>query len=305
MRSLSISYGAMNAHAIGFIMKEALRRAMGVIHSQRLTFEATGKETSYAPGKPDFFTTADTAAQVVLLKVLCEAFPTFGIVAEESELRIPSTHPKHDVWFTIDPLDGTKAFIRGQSHGIGSMISLVIDGKVVAAFVGDPLTGEIYGYRPESSHVHRITDIGHRVLTIDPERKLANQYLLLRDNVAFHSRAIEHFAGSRRHSGLFHGIEITGGSIGISMARLWKGEVGAAVLRPGPQTPWDFCPILGISEKMGFVFIEVTEHSLISERVFQAVPTVMQTDSEIIVIHESRLGELIDWNARKVRREKR
>lgn len=39
------------------------------------------------------------------------------------------------------------------------------------------------------------------------------------------------------------------------MARLWKGEFAGAVMDPGHQTPWDDTPLIGISQKLGFVFL--------------------------------------------------
>jgi fructose-1,6-bisphosphatase/inositol monophosphatase family enzyme len=51
---------------------------------------------------------------------------------------------------TVDSLDGTKAYVRKQFHGIGTMVSLVCDCNVIAAYVGDLMTQEIYGFRPAS-----------------------------------------------------------------------------------------------------------------------------------------------------------
>src|SRR6185503_21353335 len=59
---------------------------------------------------------------------------------------------------TVDPLDGTKAFIRRQSQGVGTMVALVDDGRVQSAYIGDVNTQEIYGFRPASSSVHRISE---------------------------------------------------------------------------------------------------------------------------------------------------
>src|SRR5690348_9870335 len=123
-------------------MKEAVRRAIVAIRAQRFTFETRIKESD-TPHK-DFVTTADSSAQRVFVTLLRNWFPDFGIVAEEEGLRVPCTHPKHDLWFTVDPLDGTRAFMRRQSHGIGTMVALVCDGQVIAACVGDVMTSEVY-----------------------------------------------------------------------------------------------------------------------------------------------------------------
>ncbi len=154
---------------------------------------------------------------------------------------------------TVDPLDGTKAFIRRQSHGIGTMISLVRDGVVIAACVGDVMTKEIYYFRPDSEKVHRFSwdDDFHEVLSIGPGR-LSEQYVLLGEDPRKLSDPIGRITDPTR-TRVFKNIEIMGGSIGVKMARLWKGEVGAIILEAGRCTPWDWCPVAGISSKLGFV----------------------------------------------------
>ncbi|OQA03981.1 MAG: hypothetical protein BWY68_00572 [bacterium ADurb.Bin400] len=174
------------------------------------------------------------------------------------------------------------------------MISLVCDGEVIAAFVGDVMTQEIYGYRPDSDKVHRIMEYEtHECLEIDPSRPLSDQYILLRDAPGLCSDPVQTLLGT---GCFFRGLEVTGGSIGITMARLWKSEVGAVVLRPGDETPWDLCPILGISEKLGFRFMAYNENSRQFEnRPPLVTPEKQQRDYEVIVVHESRVAELNGW----------
>ena len=74
----------------------------------------------------DVFTSADKLAQESYVKSLRECFPDIGIIGEEESLSIPAKKGRR-AFFTIDPIDGTKAYIRRQSHGIGSMVSLVIE----------------------------------------------------------------------------------------------------------------------------------------------------------------------------------
>ena len=38
------------------------------------------------------------------------------------------------------------------------------------------------------------------------------------------------------------------------MARLWKDEIGAVLIPPGFETPWDSSPIIGISLTLGYRF---------------------------------------------------
>ncbi|MCA9514037.1 MAG: hypothetical protein KC635_03760 [Myxococcales bacterium] len=295
---MDTQYGPLNGHSVGTLMKEAVRRAIEAIRGHRFTFEATAKGRR-ADGKHTFVTTADHAAQRVFVKLLREWFPTYGIVAEEGELSVPCTHPKHDLWFTVDPLDGTRAFMRRQSHGIGTMISLVRDGEVVGACVGDVMTQEVYSARPDGRSVHRVSEFGiAERLYILEGRTLADQWLLLRERPHNHSTLVRSMVDNEA-SPLFAAVESSGGgSIGIAMARLWKGEVGGAILGPIPRaTPWDFYPIMALCARLGFDFWAIE-----GTRVWRWLPEVDKAGTpvphEVLVIHRSRAPELEAWLAR-------
>lgn len=292
---------SLTGAAVGSLMKDAVRRVIASIHASRFDFLAETKGTK-SDGGTDWVTNADKQAQSIYVKLLREWFPTFGIIAEEDNLSIPCTHPILNVWFTVDPLDGTSAFVRGQSHGIGTMLSLMVNNEVVAVCVGDILTGEIYSYRPDSDQTHRIDRNGlAKQLEIDRKRPLLDQYILLRDPVEDHD-PITRFILQRRPHPIFKSHEITGGSIGISMARLWKGEVGAAMLRPGFQTPWDTCPVIGISQRLGFLFYACSTLSQPANNVplfelqkMSPMKSTFKTDSDILIVHETRIPELMNW----------
>jgi fructose-1,6-bisphosphatase/inositol monophosphatase family enzyme len=281
--------GSLNGHSTGIIMKELVRRAINTIRNQRFIFEATAK-LSYDGEMDDLVTSADKAAQTVYEKSLKECFPFYGIVGEENNLHIPcSLTDPHEYYFTVDPLDGTKAFARRQSHGVGTMIALVRDGEVIGAFIGDIMTQEIYGFRPGSNKVHRISEFDHaEELSIDPDKKLKDQYLLLRKAPSQYSGAVEVMVGKDA----FRGIEVSGGSIGIMMARLWKGEVGAVILDKGHNTPWDWAPVLGITEQLNFVFIKIHPDGC-GEFIEPTVSDETEkVDYETLIVHTSRLKEV-------------
>ena len=297
-------FGSLNANSVGSLMKEAVRRAIVAIRAHRFSFEARAKLTDDGDsgggrGASDVVTTADHAAQEVFVTLLRTWFPTFGIVAEEDHLRVPCGHPTHDLWFTLDPLDGTRAFMRRQSHGIGTMLALVCDGEVVGACVGDVMTSEVYAARPDDATAHRVSEFGiSERLSIDPYRTLSTQWLL----VCERSRRLVPPVAARlgiEQGGVFAGFESTAGSIGIAMARLWKGEVGGAVFGPYPiGTPWDLYPVVCLSHRLGFGFYAleadgtVTPWRPVVDRAGTPVPT------EILCVHRSREAELFSWTSR-------
>jgi fructose-1,6-bisphosphatase/inositol monophosphatase family enzyme len=243
-------YGQATPSLVGLAMKEMVRRAIQVIRNQRFVFDAQHK--LHLDGSlNDLVTTADYEAQQVYLRVIKNCFPDYGIIAEEDGLRVDCRMEGRQLYFTIDPLDGTRAFSRRQSAGVGTMVALVEGEKVLSAYVGDVMTQEIYGYRPGSGQVHRISEFDVAERLQRRESPIEDGYLLLRDQPKNYgqpvSRLIERFAG----------VDVEGGSIGISFARLWKGEVEAVLTGPHFSTPWDSAPLIGISRRLGYRFLKL------------------------------------------------
>lgn len=245
----ALNLGAINGHTVGRVLKEAVRRATVVISNQRMVFEAHTKP-GYGGTMDDVCTSADVAAQEVYLRTFQECFPDCGVIGEEKSLSI-SPRPGCSAYFTVDPLDGTKAFVRRQSHGVGTMVALVDNEEVLSAYIGDINTAEVYGYRPGSTKAHRITRLDTFEELTYRKPWTPDEYVILRDPVETYSSAAQHLVRSRFKSHL-----VDGGSIGIWLARLWKREVTAAIIGPGWQTPWDLTPIVGISEKLGYRFYQ-------------------------------------------------
>lgn len=289
-------YGYLNGHASGIVLKELIRRAMVVIANECRIFEVHSKP-GYGSSMADVFTSADRKAQEVIVKSLTEAFPEFGRIGEEDGMcHLP---PEMMGYFTIDPLDGTKAFVRKQSHGVATMIAMVLAShplrrpEIVSAYIGDVNTKEIYGYRPDSIKVHRITN--HETSEVLPRGRdsgLFEGYALLRDPIeTFES---EEFV--RKTVGRFDNYLIDGSSIGTWFARLWKGEVTALLLPPGHETPWDSTPIIGISEMLGYVFMKPLLDGNGWEGWEQFLPIipkeVYRRTHDVLVVHEKHLPEL-------------
>jgi fructose-1,6-bisphosphatase/inositol monophosphatase family enzyme len=247
---MNIADYGLNEHLVGLTLKELVRRAI-VIARRQITSFRSGEKIGYDGEMSDVFTSADDQAQASYVKLLQECFPDIGIIGEESCLNIPSADGL-DAYFTIDPIDGTRAYIRRQSHGIGTMVALVIDGVVESAYIGDLNTQEVFGYRPGSSNVWRITDLETcERLNPNPDAKAISElYILLCEREKMYSKI------SSQAIDKFKGVSIDGGSIGIWAARLWKGEVGALLLSPSWETPWDSSPVVGISQRLGYMFFQ-------------------------------------------------
>jgi 3'(2'), 5'-bisphosphate nucleotidase len=144
---------------------EAVRHAAQL--TQQVQAEMTGPALTKSDRSP--VTVADFAAQALIGRVLADAYPTDPLVAEEnaSELRTPAgqatltqvvdfvrrfvphlTHqqvcdvidlgtaaPARRFW-TLDPVDGTKGFLRGGQYAVA--LALIVDGHVQLGVLGCP-----------------------------------------------------------------------------------------------------------------------------------------------------------------------
>lgn len=291
---------------LGRIMRHALGRVMNIIRYERSVFTVESK-AGVTDKERDIVTSADKKAQAVYLEIFRSYFPDFGIIAEEESGGFVLYRTKRRIYFTIDPLDGTKAFARGQSFGVSSMISLVVDKEVVAVFIGDIDTEEIYELWPGADEVryHRRGFPGEtRTLKIDANRSLREQYVLLRLAPHHYSRSArqlfkfnEQISPAPALKPLFKSLSIICSGAGISFSYLWKGVFGALLLEKGYETPWDSSPVLGISRKLGFKFfmIDSLDAKNIREIGPKPIERVYKRDFEVLVIHESRKKELLDW----------
>jgi 3'(2'), 5'-bisphosphate nucleotidase len=87
-------------------------------------------------------TEADRAAELIILAALAKAAPGVPVVAEEEVAagRIPATG---DLYFLVDPLDGTKEFIRGGDDYTVN-IGLISEGAPLLGVVFTPARGTVH-----------------------------------------------------------------------------------------------------------------------------------------------------------------
>ena len=282
-----------NGYLAGLAMRQAVHQAMHAIRREQASFSVDEKE-AYRGDGVDLVTSADGAGQVAALRVLRSAFPGIGIIAEEGEeaggrpLRIEPDSSHEGLYFTLDPLDGTKAFVRRQGTGVGCMISLLSGDTVIGAYVGDVMNLDVFGFAPGASIVRRYSGVDPTIsesLSIDPTRTLGAQYILLREIPADHDPLSQ--AIIQHCSGVYVGF----GSIGVAAAQLWSGAVGALLLDASHETPWDAAPVVGISAALGFDLHAIRDDTL------APFPSTVRTetwhrDFPLLITHCSRAREL-------------
>ena len=82
-------------------------------------------------------TEADRRAESLILARLAERFPGIPVISEEHASEFGTPDQIGPRFFLVDPLDGTKAFVRGDPHFTVN-IALVESGSPVAGAVVAP-----------------------------------------------------------------------------------------------------------------------------------------------------------------------
>jgi len=117
----------------------------------------------------DPVTEADRAVESELRERLTDRFPDHAILGEEFGL----TGAGANRW-TIDPIDGTRAFITGQPMW-GTLLGFQIDDRPVAGWMHVPVLGETYiGYRD----CQLVTADGTSTVTVSKTEDLAEAVVL-------------------------------------------------------------------------------------------------------------------------------
>lgn len=143
----------------------AVRQAANVCRNVQRAIPAAMEKQDKSP-----VTIADFASQAVICRALGEAFPNDPIIGEEdsAELRLPENQPSLNRvqseldriglngspqeicgwidrggaksfgprFWTLDPIDGTKGFLRGEQYAVS--LALIVDGKITVAILGCP-----------------------------------------------------------------------------------------------------------------------------------------------------------------------
>jgi len=88
-------------------------------------------------------TEADRRGEALILEALAARFPGAHVISEEDAAEFGTPEAVGARFFLVDPLDGTKAFVRG-SPNFTVNIGLIEDGRPVAGAVCAPATGETW-----------------------------------------------------------------------------------------------------------------------------------------------------------------
>jgi histidinol-phosphatase len=194
--------------------------------------------------KPDDspVTQADREAEAVMREFLRARFPGHAILGEEAgeELGNPGAGDGGDtaaVRWIIDPIDGTKSFIRGVPL-YATLIGVEVAGEVVAGALALPALGElVVAGRGLGCFCN-----GRRV-RVNDQRDLGQATLLVTDE-----------RHARERSGAFAALGAR-----VKLVRSWGDAYGYYLVATGraelmldpAMNPWDCAPLLPILSEAG------------------------------------------------------
>lgn len=187
-----------------------------------------------ADGSPA--TEADRKVNVFLEEALRDLFPPAAWFSEENA-DIAGRVGTEWVWI-VDPLDGTREFIQGVAE-FGISVGLVERGRVVAAAVCNPATGE-YGLMVEGMPPE--FDGGA------PRRKI--ERLNLAEAMVSRSEAAR--GEIEPYRSLFASVRPVG-SVAYKLLRVASGA-GDLTFSVEPKNEWDICGGVGLIEAAGLVY---------------------------------------------------
>ena len=247
-------------------------------------------------------TVADFGSQALICHAIDEAFPEDTIVAEEDSQALqenpqlmqrvtgyvnrfaegkPSTQTVCD-WidrgegkvgerfWTLDPIDGTKGFLRGDQYAIA--LALIVDGEVKLGMLGCPNLAQKLDdslTQPGSLFVAE-RDKGTRMLSLDG--RYSQQIRISQTTHRFVESVESSHSDLDTHAQIAQQVGITEPPIRMDgqakYGVLARGEASVYIRLPNPATPdyreciWDHAAGMIVVEEAGGVVTDVDGHTL-------------------------------------------
>src|SRR6185437_3948874 len=126
------------ANDVGAVLAEICEEAAALILPLWRTGLAVARKSDASP-----VTEADRRGEALILQRLAESFPGVPVISAEDASEFGTPEAIGPRFFLVDPIDGTKAFVRGDPNFTVN-IGLIEDGRPVAGSVGAPALGQTW-----------------------------------------------------------------------------------------------------------------------------------------------------------------
>lgn len=174
-------------------------------------------------------TAADRRASELIVAGLAESFPGDPVISEELP-PAPGALGAPRYWL-VDPIDGTKDFIRGED-GYSVMIGLVCDGVPTVGVVYQPALDRLFTGTPAGSMV--ITPFESRALAVSNVASAAEVRLVA--SKSHRSRMLDRV---KQELGIDNELNI--GSVGVKLCVIAAGLRDLYVNPAAKTKAWDTC----------------------------------------------------------------
>lgn len=185
-------------------------------------------------------TAADAAGEKIILADLARLTPDIPVVAEEEAAagRIPEVG---SVFWLVDPLDGTKEFIKRNGEFTVN-IGLVVDGRPALGLVYVPAQDVLYGGFGVGTAFRERGNAPREA--IECRRAPAEGLTVLASRSHANSEALQAYLGDKKVA------EVTNAGSSLKFCRVAE---GAADLYPrfGPTCEWDTCAAHAVLDAAG------------------------------------------------------
>jgi 3'(2'), 5'-bisphosphate nucleotidase len=235
----------------------------------------------------DPVTAADMAANRAIMSSLREAFPLHAILTEEE----PGTWGQtgHEWVWMIDPLDGTRDFIKANGEFV-TMIGLAHNAQPTIGVVIEPATGmELYASKGFGAYKNFLFDGKKSSKLTAPQAPDLNglRIAISRSHRDAKVDELIRLLDVKR--------EISSGSVGRKMALVINGEADLYVHPSKGTKLWDTCACEVIASEAGLVFLSGTGESIQYHR-----PAGHMENDYGLLVCSPAIADKVVWATRKV-----
>lgn len=217
------------------ILKEASQKIMEVYHSFNPEKDITIK------GDESPLTRADKKSNEVIVKALSLLRPDIAILSEENTEELAGRTSLEYLW-CIDPLDGTKEFIK-KKNDFCVNIALLKNGKAIEGYVAVPAKNEFY-WAIEGMGAFKENNLGERSEIKVKTFKASDKGLKIAASASHRNQETNDFIGA------FEKPELKSMGSALKFLKIAEGEVDIYP-RIAPTMEWDTAAPQIILEEAG------------------------------------------------------
>lgn len=200
-------------------------------------------------------TRADRLSNKVIVTFLREKYPQIAILSEESNDSIDRL--KNRYCFIVDPLDGTKEFIK-RNDEFTVNVGLSVNNKSVLGIIYHPVSGEIYyGYRNGGAYYKSSEMNSFKRMYVSNKKR--NLTLMMSRSHA--SEAMREIIQKNNH--IIKKVKKAGSSLKGCLVAKGQAE---AYFRFNPTMEWDTAAMQIIVEEAGGIFCQLDGTSMYYNR---------------------------------------